>query len=339
MALDVGPLGAELPLPGGAPPGLGRLLWGLSDALGPGRGLRRRLEQAEAELRAQRGAWLRWDSVWRLLREAACDPPGDAFPAALERTLDLAELRRGPAPPPPPPAQDRAQLRARLLPELERRLRDEARELRGYHGGGAGSAPGGDVSGDVIADVTGDVSEALAGERQRLGAARARSRELAELLERQREAYPQALGRCAALLGLLGRARLPGAAEALSRRRAAYLEAKGAATLLKIRLEELTLLLDTYPPEKVEAHRLIRAALEGALGGRRRRRGAARAALGAFGALGPGFGALAQEYGRLRQRGRLRRWALRQLRPPGPGHAPGHAPGDDDNDGDHGDNL
>uniref|UniRef100_A0A8B9PEL0 Proteasome subunit beta n=1 Tax=Apteryx owenii TaxID=8824 RepID=A0A8B9PEL0_APTOW len=70
--------------------------------------------------------------------------------------------------------------------------RGPGEDLRDYHGGGADIIAGG----DVIADVTGDVSEALAGERQRLGAARARSRELAELLERQREAYPQ-VGPCA----------------------------------------------------------------------------------------------------------------------------------------------
>ncbi|XP_068777934.1 HAUS augmin-like complex subunit 4 [Struthio camelus] len=351
MALEAGLPRAELPLPGGATPeelranpGLARLLRGLSAALGPdglGRGLGQQLEQgdggtsggdggtsgvtegrrrqAEAELQAQRGAWLRWESVWRLLQEAACEPPArdDTFPAALARALDLAELRRDLALPPAalapllPPAQERAEVRARLLPELERRLRDEVLELRSYHGGGGG----------------GDVGEAVAGERRRLRRAQARGRELAELLERQRGAYPQALGRCGELLGRLAREQRLGAQAPLDRRRADYLEAKGAAMLLKIRLEELTLLLDTYPAEKVEAHRVIRAALEEALGRAEAELGAARAALGAFGALGPGFGALAREYGRLRQLARQRRWALRQLRSPGDG--PGDDPGDD----------
>ncbi|XP_076220261.1 HAUS augmin-like complex subunit 4 [Aptenodytes patagonicus] len=88
--------------------------------------------------------------------------------------------------------------------------------------------------------------------------------------------------------------------------------------LLKIRLEELTVLLDTYPPAKVEAHRRIRAALEGALGRAAGEASGARAALAAFGGLGPQFGALAGEYGRLRERLGHRRWALRQLRPHDP---------------------
>ncbi|KAM6188359.1 protein arginine N-methyltransferase 5 isoform 3-T3 [Sarcoramphus papa] len=78
------------------------------------------------------------------------------------------------------------------------------------------------------------------------------------MLERQRRACPQVLGRCGALLGRLAGERCAGAQAELDRHRAEYLEAKGAAMLLKIRLEELTVLLDTYPPEKVEAHRRIR---------------------------------------------------------------------------------
>lgn len=60
----------------------------------------------------------------------------------------------------------------------------------------------------------------------------------------------------------------------------------------------------------------------------------ARAALEALQALGPGFQAAAEEYGRLRERLRHRRWALRQLR----GHDGGGDVADDvtDDDGDGG---
>lgn len=101
---------------------------------------------------------------------------------------------------------------------------------------------------------------------------------------------PKVLGRCRALLALLVGERFAGTQAELDRRRAEYLEAKGTAVLLKIRwvtatpaprppapprilvavsppsltafvnsLEELNVLLDTYPPEKVEAHRRIRS--------------------------------------------------------------------------------
>ncbi|KAM9584571.1 HAUS augmin-like complex subunit 4 [Morphnus guianensis] len=158
------------------------------------------------------------------------------------------------------------------------------------------------------------VAEGLAAEHHRLRRARRRHRSLSQLLERQRRAYPQVLGRCRALLARLAGERFAGAQAELDRRRAEYLEAKGTAVLLKIRLEELNVLLDTYPPEKVEAHRRIRAALEAARERAAGEAAGARAALAAFGGLGPRFGALAGEYGRLRERLGHRRWALRQLR-------------------------
>uniref|UniRef100_A0A8B9VJE2 Uncharacterized protein n=1 Tax=Anas zonorhyncha TaxID=75864 RepID=A0A8B9VJE2_9AVES len=195
-----------------------------------------------------------------------------------------------------------------------------------------------DVIGDVIDDVIGDVTavaEELAAQRRRLEAATARRRRLAGQLESVRRLYPQVclddvigdviddvigdvtapylqvLGRCGALLGRLQEERAAGAE--LERRRGLYLEAKGAATLLKIRLEELTLLLDTYRPEVLEAHRVIRSRLEAELSRAEAELSGAREALGALRALGPGFQEAAAEYGRLRERLRHRRWALRQL--------------------------
>ncbi|XP_072705369.1 HAUS augmin-like complex subunit 4, partial [Ciconia boyciana] len=236
---DPPPLSGATPQELRAHPGLARLLQGLGCALGPdglSPPLDRELRQAEAELALRRGAWLRWESLWRGLQELLRDPRHLEPPVlrALEQALTLAELRRG------PPAF------TPLLPP------------------------------------------------------------------------PQALGRCGALLGRLAGEGCAGAQAELDRRRADYLEAKGAAMLLKIRLEELTLLLDTYPPEKVEAHRRIRAVLEAASERAAGEAAGARAALAAFGGLGPRFEALAGEYGRLRERLAHRRWALRQLRPHDP---------------------
>lgn len=332
-------LGPALPLPPpeelGPHPGLCRLLAALGAGLGAAGG--RSLRRAEAGLARQRAAWLAREGLWRAVLELLREPRPQGAPPTVEEALALAELRRGPPPLAAllPPPQDPAPLRRRLLPALERRLAGKARELAAYHRGGRDVTAGpGDVTErprDVAADVAA-VARELAAERRRLEAAAARRRRLAEQLERHRRLYPQVLGRCGALLGRLQEERAAGAE--LERRRGRYLEAKGAAMLLKIRLEELTVLLDTYSPAVVEAHRVIRSRLEAELSRAGAELSGARAALEALQALGPGFQAAAEEYGRLRERLRHRRWALRQLR----GHDGGGDVADDvtDDDGDGG---
>ncbi|XP_064331663.1 HAUS augmin-like complex subunit 4 isoform X1 [Phalacrocorax carbo] len=318
-------------------PGLARLLEELGCAPSGGE-----LRQAAWELAQQREAWLRWESLWRGLRELLLETPTHETPAlepavrrALERSLLLAELRhRAPALASLlPPAEDPSLLRARVLPVLERHLAHKVQEVARYYSGGTAapqnpspapqdpssapqdpsSAPPGPPKG---------VAEALADDQSRLRRARIRSRRLEQLLAQQRGAYSQVLGRCAALLGRLAGESCAGARAELDGHHAEYLEAKGVAVLLKVRLEELRLLLDTYPREKVEAHRLIRAGLEAGLERAAAEASQARAALEAFEALGPTFAAMAAEYGRLQERLRHRRWALRQLRAPAPGPAP-----------------
>ncbi|XP_074387963.1 HAUS augmin-like complex subunit 4 [Zonotrichia albicollis] len=128
--------------------------------------------------------------------------------------------------------------------------------------------------------------------------------------------YPQALLRCVSRLCQL---RLQGALQArLDGGRGRYLLAKGEAVLLKSRLEELKVLLDTYPAPTIEAHRRIRAELSEA-------RSAAEAEAAILGAelathrqLGPEFRDLALELGQIRQELAQKRWALRQLRSPPP---------------------
>ncbi|XP_071885882.1 HAUS augmin-like complex subunit 4 [Anas platyrhynchos] len=314
-------LGPALPLPPPEEllphPGLGRLLAALGagpEGAGPeGAGLGaaggRSLRRAEAELGRQRASWLAHEGLWGAVLELLREPRPQEAPPTLELALALAELRLGPPPLAAllPPPQDPAPLRQRLLPLVERRLAGKAGQLADYFRGRGRDVTATD---DVIGDVTA-VAEELAAQRRRLEAATARRRRLAGQLESVRRLYPQVLGRCGALLGRLQEERAAGAE--LERRRGLYLEAKGAATLLKIRLEELTLLLDTYRPEVLEAHRVIRSRLEAELSRAEAELSGAREALGALRALGPGFQEAAAEYGRLRERLRHRRWALRQL--------------------------
>ncbi|XP_015706131.1 HAUS augmin-like complex subunit 4 isoform X1 [Coturnix japonica] len=85
-------------------------------------------------------------------------------------------------------------------------------------------------------------------------------------------------------------------------RRHLYLQAKATAMLLKARLEELTLLLDTYSPEHVEAHGNIRSLLEAALSGSQLELASLRVTLGSYESLGPVMADAAQQYRDLRDR-------------------------------------
>ncbi|KAM4754428.1 HAUS augmin-like complex subunit 4 [Cyanocitta cristata] len=128
--------------------------------------------------------------------------------------------------------------------------------------------------------------------------------------------YPEALGRCRSLLG---RCRRLGEGQALlDGGRGRYLLAKGGALLLKIRLEELRLLLDTYPAPTVQAHRRIRDSLAGGRHAAEAEAAILGAELAALRELGPELRALALELGRIRRECAQKRWALLQLRPPPP---------------------
>ncbi|XP_064331664.1 HAUS augmin-like complex subunit 4 isoform X2 [Phalacrocorax carbo] len=205
-------------------PGLARLLEELGCAPSGGE-----LRQAAWELAQQREAWLRWESLWRGLRELLLETPTHETPAlepavrrALERSLLLAELRhRAPALASLlPPAEDPSLLRARVLPVLERHLAHKVQEVARYYSGGTAapqnpspapqdpssapqdpsSAPPGPPKG---------VAEALADDQSRLRRARIRSRRLEQLLAQQRGAYSQ--GRAGGGAGARGRGGVAGA--------------------------------------------------------------------------------------------------------------------------------
>ncbi|XP_068027415.1 HAUS augmin-like complex subunit 4 [Melanerpes formicivorus] len=162
----------------------------------------------------------------------------------------------------------------------------------------------------------GGVADALAADWLRLSQARRRQGELRRALGRVKENYLEVLSSSLSLLvDLLGVAEENAG---LDEGHAHYLEVKAEAVLAKIRLEEIELLLATYPPPTLEAHRRIRSALEERRGQIRGEAELLRASLSAYQELGPSFTELAQQYQSLRQRLQERRWALSQLRPAPP---------------------
>lgn len=279
---------------------------------GVGAELERDVRQAWAGLALARSQWLRWEGLWAGLQELLRrDAPRFR---KLEETLVLSQLRQGDPPMTSlPPPGDPAPFRHLILPALELHLRQKAARLADYYGGGASEQP---IGSGAVHSPPRDVAQALANEMQRLCHAHRRGHALRNQLSCHRRLLPQVLGRIAAALG-----RLAGFSAAWAQRdqhRGRYLEARGVALLLKIRLEELRVLLDTYSPGVVDAHRRIRSLLQSESSVAAAESSRLRGALSSFRALGPGFEAQARDYGRLRQRLRHRRWALRQLRPPSP---------------------
>ncbi|CAM5154072.1 unnamed protein product [Eretmochelys imbricata] len=325
-----------------AHPGLTNLLLGLTpylDLSGLSAPLARQLEQAGKELQLRRAAWLRWEALHRLLQEALMEQGAgmeDASPAlpdrkileTLEQRLLLGELSRilEPGPSlrgsrPPllglgapdllallPPSQDLVQLQQHLPQEIEERLRRKGLALLGYH------RPESDGAGETArCAMLCTLAEGLAAEQRRRQAARSRRRDLMGLLERQRAAYPQVLLHCLGLLQRLAQEHRLGTQAALDRLNTHYLEVKCSAMFLKIRLEELSVLVDTYSPEKVEVHRAIRASLQGAVQQQEQELATAQKILAAYESLGPEFEGLVQEYAQLCGSIENKRWALQEF--------------------------
>uniref|UniRef100_A0A8C8RSG4 HAUS augmin-like complex subunit 4 n=1 Tax=Pelusios castaneus TaxID=367368 RepID=A0A8C8RSG4_9SAUR len=321
-----------------AHPGLASLLRALSPALdssGLSAPLARQLEQVGKELLLWRAAWLRWEALHRLLREALLEegavsptPQDRKFLETLEQRLLLGELSHvlelsrsvaGDRPPLlglhipdllqlQPPSQDLAALEQRLPQEVEERLRRKVLALLSYY------QPESDSAGEAARRaMLWTLAEGLAAEQQHLQVAWDRHRELTGLLERQRATYPQVLLRCLDLLRRLAEEHRLGAQAQLDQLNTHYLEAKCNAMFLKIRLEELSILVDTYLPETVPAHRAIRAGLQDAVQQQEQELAAARELLDTYESLGPEFEGLVQEYGWLCGQVENKRWALQEL--------------------------
>ncbi|XP_061199226.1 HAUS augmin-like complex subunit 4 [Neopsephotus bourkii] len=328
MALDPAELLPEeephLPLFGLPTPaeglGLAPLVQGLSAVLGPDgltADLRGELQQAKATLALHRRTWLHWDGLWRALQELLWDPRGIEPPTRWELELRCGVQGIAQALPPmeAPPAP--------LLSLLELRLAAKVLDLSIYHAGEAApelplseAAPTLAEERDAPPAVL-RLGVALREEAQRLQRARWRRQHLQGALQTQRRRYQEVLGQCWALLGALAGAHCAGALQELDQQHGLYLEGKGVALLLKIRLEELGLLLASYPPLTVAAHQCIKHSISLAMEDAERQGQELQAALSAYQGLGAGLEDLASAYGQLQEAVEQKRWALQQLHPLG----------------------
>uniref|UniRef100_A0A8D0DL11 HAUS augmin like complex subunit 4 n=1 Tax=Salvator merianae TaxID=96440 RepID=A0A8D0DL11_SALMN len=318
-------------------PGLASLLTVLSkhmDSTGLSVSLAHQMEEAKKELQLRRANWLKWEILHRLLQEALREliagpaPQDRKFLEVLEQQLLVGELKRmldlsSSAQGPQPsilglkssdvlellPSKQELEHMQKLLPlELEKRLKSKCLSLLSYY------CPESDGSGETVRSaMLGTLAGSLSAEKQHLREAHTRHQELVGLLEQQKAAYPQALLRCLSILKQLAREHRLGTQSELDHLNTQYLEMKCNAMFLKIRLEELNILLETYTPEKVEVHRTMRDSLEAALSQEEQGLATSQKILSNYETLGPEFEELVKEYARLQAVIENRRWVLTEF--------------------------
>ncbi|KAF7462313.1 HAUS augmin complex subunit 4-like [Marmota monax] len=251
-------------------------------------------EQAQAwkEIRLRKTTWLRSEILQRVIQELLVD-----YYVKTQDTNLTSEDKK-----------DFVQMKARLQLEVEEQLKRKCFTLLCYHD------PNSDADSETLkAAKVWKLAEVLVGEKQQCQDAKNQQKEQLVLLEKKSATYSQVLLRCLALLQrLLQEHRLKTQSE-LDRINAQYLEIKCSAMILKLRMEELKILSDTYTAEKVEVHRLIRDRLEGAIHLQEQDMEKSRQVLNTYEVLGEEFDRLVKEYTQLKQATENKRWALQEF--------------------------
>ncbi|XP_035578052.1 HAUS augmin-like complex subunit 4 [Zalophus californianus] len=320
-------------------PYFSKLLLGLSQHMDEsGLSLTLAKEQAQAwkEVRLHKTTWLRSEILQRVIQELLVDyyvktqdtnltSEDKKFHETLEQRLLVTELTRllGPSQEremPPllglekadllelmPSSEDFVWMRARLPLDVEEQLKKKCFTLLCYHD------PNSDSDSETLkAAKVWKLAEVLVGEKKQCQDAKSQQKEQTVLLEKS-ATYSQVLLRCLALLQrLLQEHRLKTQSE-LDCINAQYLEIKCSAIILKLRMEELKILSDTYTAEKVEVHRLIRDRLEEAIRLQEQDMEKSRQVLSTYEVLGEEFDRLVKEYTQLKQAAENKLWALREF--------------------------
>ncbi|XP_023562733.1 HAUS augmin-like complex subunit 4 [Octodon degus] len=276
-------------------------------------------EQAEAwkEVRLHKTAWLRFEILQRVIQELLVDyyvkkqdtnltSEDKKFLETLEHRLLVTELTQILSPGQEmgtplllglekadllelmPPSEDFVWMRARLQLEVEEQLKRKCFALLCYR-------------------------DPMVAEKQQCQDAQSQQKEQLVLLEKKSATYSQVLLRCLALLRRLLQEHRLQAQSQLDRINAQYLEIKCSAMILKLRMEELKIVSDTYTAEKVEVHRVIRDRLEAGIHIQEQDMQKSRQVLSTYEVLGEEFDRLVKEYTQLKQAAENRRWALQEF--------------------------
>ncbi|ELK25913.1 PREDICTED: HAUS augmin-like complex subunit 4 [Myotis davidii] len=206
-----------------------------------------------------------------------------------------------------PPSEDFVWMRAWLPLEMEEQLKKKCFTLLCYHN------PNSNSEHEALkAAKIWKLAEILVSEKQQCQDAKSQQKEEAVLLEKS-STYTQVLLCCLALLhSLLQEHRLKTQSE-LDHINARYLEIKCSAMILKLRMEELKILSDTYTAEKVEVHHLIRDRLKGAIQLQEQDMEKSQQVLNTYEVLGEEFDKLVKEYTQLKKTTENRCWVLQEF--------------------------
>lgn len=295
-------------------------------------------EQAEAwkEVRLHKTTWLRFEILQRVIQELLVDYyvkkqdtnltlEDKKFHETLEHRLLVTELTQllGPGQEREmpllglekadllelmPPSEDFVWMRARLQLEVEEQLKRKCFTLLCYHD------PNSDADSETLkAAKVWKLAEVMVAEKQQCQDAQSQQKEQLVLLEKKSATYSQVLLRCLALLQRLLQEHRLQAQSQLDRINAQYLEVKCSAMILKLRMEELKIVSDTYTTEKVEVHRLIRDRLETGIHLHEQDMQKSRQVLNTYEVLGEDFDRLVKEYTQLKQAMENKRWALQEF--------------------------
>ncbi|CAH2294505.1 HAUS augmin-like complex subunit 4 [Pelobates cultripes] len=319
-----------------------KLLLEVSQMLEPGgasASLSKELEEAQRELRMQRKVWFRSEIIHRLLHEMLVDyrvrkDDGSLsedeikFLEWLNQSMLVSECLRmisaSTFSPPNsvsllgmgkkdlldslPSNTNVFGMTDRFQRQLEESLKKKCFTFLSFH------QPETDEEGDVLRAAKAlRLASTLEDESRRLKNEKEKQLDIEATLGKQQEMYPQVLLRCLLLMQeAASRLRLQAQSD-IDRINAEYLEAKSNALFLKLRMEELQVLTDTYTSEKLEVHRKIRASLEAAAKTEKHELAMSQQILSSYEFLGPEFEELVQEYTCLRDKVKDNRWMLQEL--------------------------
>ncbi|XP_078501013.1 HAUS augmin-like complex subunit 4 [Lissotriton helveticus] len=307
--------------------------------------LKKELDLAQNELMVQKKAWLQYEVVHRLLQEILQEyyskkdekHEGKNIPyteekmqlyETLSQVLLVMECTRilDPSTDPKqvmsplldlekkdlleflPPKRDVQQMREKLQKELEARFEEKCISLLTFH------QPETDKNGDLLKSMKSlQLVVNLQDEKRKLQSESEKCKANAVTLEKHKMAFPPVMLRCLSLLQTMAtKFRLSAQADT-NRFNVDYWEKKCEAFSIKIRLEKLKVLIDTYTPEKLEVHRIIRSSLEKAILTQEQEVMTSRMLLHPYESMGPEFELIVKEYAQLKGEIAKSKWALELL--------------------------
>ncbi|TSL28287.1 HAUS augmin-like complex subunit 4 [Bagarius yarrelli] len=301
--------------------------------------LKKELEKAEKELRSQKLAWLRLESLHRILQEmvqehrfsqhhTAAAPAEDTFYVTLERCLLIARCVRHLDPSSTvgqdqplilglsaekvlnqlPPQQEVWRMKQRLPIELQKHLKKKLFTLLSYY------QPDWENESEGLRCVKlSKLPELLESERSRAESLSEKNRENHTVLQHQTHSYLSELLECMQLLQTLVLDLRLKVQKELDRKKIEYFEAKCEIGIQKIRAEMFEVQLDSYTPDKIAAHQKITEKLTAQLKTCQVEKQSLESRLASFEIYGREFEILAQEYSRLRQEVATKSWALKEF--------------------------